>query len=176
MTEENFKYFIGIGLPDKETKLFAFIKQSFHPQGKLTSPPHVTLMRPFPFPNEVILMERLNGWARAIDSFEIDFNIVDNFHQPNYSTIFLAPEEDGKLQRMMRSLEQKFHWPEQNFTPHLTIAQRIPLNKIDETKEKIKMMKLELKLKIDKITIYRIENGSSWCKFSEISLKDGKLE
>ena len=54
------------------------------------------------------------------------------------------------------------------FVPHLTLAQRVDLDKVDKIKNEIEMMGLKLNLKVNKIVLYKKEKN--WEKFEEFFL------
>lgn len=166
------QYFIGIGLKDKDKKLFSLVKKQFSQNGNLGSPPHISLMPPFGFVDENILISKLKLWAEKNKSFEVKFFRVDRFVGPKYGTVILLPENDVEIKNLHNDLVEYFIEIEQtgDFVPHLTLAQRVDLDKLDSIKKEIEMMGLELNILVDKVILYRKDEGKSWVELEEINL------
>ncbi|HEX8923761.1 MAG TPA: 2'-5' RNA ligase family protein [Patescibacteria group bacterium] len=162
------QYYVGIGLPDKEEKLFSFVKQQFNPDGNLSSPAHITLIPPFFTDKEKDLAEKLNNWSANQTVFEIEFKKVDSFKQSKYATIFLAPENGEKLLELWLSLKEKIDGKiKREFVPHLTLAQRVDYGEYENIFNKIIDMQLCLELEINSVILYRRKSGESWHPYRE---------
>ncbi|MGI5841146.1 MAG: 2'-5' RNA ligase family protein [Patescibacteria group bacterium] len=171
------QYFIGIGLPPNEDKLFSLIKQHFHHNGKLSSTPHITLAPPFELEDENEFLENFISWAKKEKAFIIKVKTVDKFIQPKYGTVYLAPINDKYLQELYASLIKRFNLlsDQGSFIPHLTVAQRVPLRRLNEIEDQIRKMDLSLKLKVKQLNLYKKEVGQCWKKFAEVRLKEGRI-
>lgn len=171
MSQNVFQYFIGISLPKKENELFSFLKQQFHPQGRLPSPAHVTIISPFFHENERDLIEKLEAWSKEQKSFCVNFFQVGSFRQPKYGTIFLAPDKDEELKKIHKNLIESISYlPNKgDFVPHLTIANRAPFEKIEEIKKQLEDMNIKLELSISELTVYKRLAGESWMEYKKIS-------
>ena len=156
------KYFIGIGLPEKEEKLIGFTKQQF-PEGRVTTtPPHITLIEPFYIKEENKLINDLENWAKNQKTFIINIKEVDSFKQLEYGTIFLAPMEKEELNNLQKGLlEELDYLPDRkDFIPHLTIANGVGFDKMESAIERLKQMGIELNLTVDRVILFKMEKGN----------------
>jgi len=166
------QYFIGIGLEAEDKKLFSMVKKQFDSRSNLSSPPHISLIPPFDFIDEKNLISRLKLWAEKNKSFKVKFFRVDRFVGPKYGTVILLPENDIGIKNLHNDLMEYFGEFEQSgdFVPHLTLAQRVDLDKLDSIKKEVEMMGLELNILVDKVILYRKDEGKSWMELEEINL------
>lgn len=175
MQTKKFQYFIGIGLPEKESEFFDYLKKQFHPNGNLSSPAHITIIPPFFHDNEIKLLKRLDLLSKKINIFKVLFEKVDCFRQSKYGTVYLAPDKDDGFQKIFNEIFVLFpHLPKKrgdNFIPHLTIANRTPLDELELTKNKLELMQIKLVLKVKSIILFRRISNSNWEKFKEIDFK-----
>jgi len=164
------QYFVGIELEEKDDRLFSLVKRQFNAKGNLISPAHISLTPSFEFFDEKELIERLKNWASKENGFEVKFEKVGRFVQPKYGTVFMYPEKTEIIKKLQNSLINNLKEIEQigEFVPHLTLAQRVDLDKVDKIKNEIEMMGLKLNLKVNKIVLYKKEK--SWEKFEEFFL------
>jgi 2'-5' RNA ligase len=167
------QYFIGIGLPKKEDKLFSFLKEQFHPKNNLSSPAHITLIPPFFYENESGLVLELESWAKKQTKFESNFEKIGSFNQSKYGTVFLAPDESKNFKKIyfglievLPSLTKKYR---NNFVPHLTIANRAPLDQMKNIETQLRNMQIKLKLKVKGVSLYKRTAGRSWSKYMEFN-------
>lgn len=58
------QYFVGIGLPEKEEKIVARLKEEFGSRRGRTTPAHLTLIPPFFDQDETRLVKKLEQWAK----------------------------------------------------------------------------------------------------------------
>ena len=158
------RYFIGISLSEPENTFFSEIRRLYHPEHRLTSPPHVTVKQPFLMPNRNYLLEKLAKVARYTEPFTLDFELIGSFHQPKYGTIFLEPRRGEKLKALERSLSDNvaFLPNGKNFHPHLTLAQRVPHDRIKTTKQELRALQPAIKLKIDHLVLYAQDESGEW--------------
>lgn len=158
------RYFLGIALSEPENAFFSEIRRLYHPEHKLTSPPHVTLKPPFLMPNRHYLLEKLAKVARYTEPFTLDFNLIGSFRQPKYGTVFLEPRTSEKLKSIERTLSENIAFLPNNktFYPHLTLAQRVPHEKLKQTKQELRALKPEIQLAINHIALYRQEESGEW--------------
>lgn len=167
------QYFIGIGLPKKEDKLFLFLKKQFQPKNNLSSPAHITLIPPFFYESESDLILELESWVKKQMPFESNFEKVDSFNQSKYGTVFLAPDENENFEKLylglIYALPRLTKKHRSNFVPHLTIANRAPLDQINNIETQLKDMRIKLKLKIKGVMLYKRTAGQSWSKYTEFN-------
>jgi 2'-5' RNA ligase len=158
------RYFIGISLAEPENAFFSEIRRLYHPNHSLTSPPHVTLKPPFLMPNRHYLLEKLAKVARYLEPFTLDFELIGSFRQPKYGTVFLEPRSSEKLKVIERSLSENIAFlpSSKTFYPHLTLAQRVPHEKLKQTKQELRALKPEIKLLVDHIALFRQEESGEW--------------
>jgi len=158
------RYFLGIGLAEPENAFFSEIRRLYHPNHTLTSPPHVTLKQPFLMPNRQYLLEKLAKVARYLEPFSLDFELIGSFRQPKYGTVFLEPRTSEKLKVIERTLSENIAFlpSSKSFYPHLTLAQRVPHEKLKQTKQELRALKPEIKLLVDHIALYRQEESGDW--------------
>lgn len=176
MSENQYQYFIGVGLPKKEDDFFIYLKKQFQKEGNnFSSPAHVTIVPPFFYKNELYLLENLKKIETEQKCFKIIFEEVDSFRQSKYGTVYLAPNKsDGFYNIFIKVHELLPHLPRKrvdHFVPHLTIANRIPLEKVDVVKNQLSQMKISLELKVDSIFLFRRKFNEGWKKFNEIKFK-----
>lgn len=170
VNRNSFQYFIGIPLPKEEDKFLNFLKQQFNPKNRLSSPAHITLIPPFEYTNEISLINNLKDFCKKQKTFFVSFKKINNFIQPKYGTVFLAPEDSKDMYILYNNLVRTFSFfPKSGkFVPHLTIANRIPFEKIDEIKKQLNDMYISLELKVNRIMIYRKTKNESWKELIKI--------
>lgn len=175
MNQDIPRYFIGIGLPSPWQENLDKIKRSYHPQHRLTSPAHITLKPPFWYPdnNTQSLTAQLTKWGAHRRPFEVKLEHVGSFKKRDYAVVFLHPRKGAKLKRLDYTLDEEVSFLPENdqFVPHLTLAQRVRKEKLGEVKKEIKRLNLKLKFKVDKITLFILEKGESWRVFEEFALE-----
>jgi 2'-5' RNA ligase len=166
------KYFIGIGLLEKEERLILLTKQQFPEARVTTTPPHITLVEPFYYENENKLIGDLENWAKKQSGFEIKIEKVGSFKQLEYGTIFLAAEETEELNNLQSRLVKDLDYlpGRGDYVPHLTIANGVDFKNLDTLIERLKEMGIKLKLEVDRLVLYRMEKGGEWKKYREIIL------
>lgn len=150
------RYFIAIGLDEPERSFFTEIKRRYHPHHHLSSPPHITLKPPFKMPNKSYLLEKLQKVANHETSFTLKMDMIGSFHQPKYATVFLEPQKTKKLKQLERHLSSEIAFLPNvsNFYPHLTLAQRVEHDDLQEVKSQLRALNLKLKLKVDSLELY----------------------
>lgn len=159
------KYFIAVGLDQPERDFFSEIKRRYHPHHRLSSPPHITLKPPFRMPNKSYLLEKLQKVANNERSFSVKLNMIGSFYQPKYGTVFLEPQKTKELKQLEQHLsaEIAFLPNSNNFYPHLTLAQRVDHDKINDVKSELRALNLKLKIKVDSIELFAFdEDTGSW--------------
>ncbi len=164
----DFRYFIGISLPPKSEMVFNQVKKSFHPNHRLTSPAHITLISPFYWTNQTLLLGQLAKSAQQFDPFTVNFEKVASFKQLKYGTVYLAPDKVENFKRLALTLQETIlrHQERGEFIPHLTLAQKVIHQDLDRVKRQIRNMNLSLKLKVDKLTLFKFDNQLGvWSKF-----------
>ena len=168
-----YQYFLGIGLPHKDDRFFSALKQYFHPRHHLSSPPHITIKPPFLYPNEPVLISKLTAWAKLQTPFQVTFQKIGVFYHKKYATVFLSPNKTQALKMLESSLTEKIALlpKTKNFYPHLTIANRAPLDQVDQIKHQLRGLNIKLKLKIESITLYRRQFKQSWQVYKVFDFK-----
>ncbi len=159
------RYFIGIGLPPKAESIFNHVKRTFHPQHRLTSPAHITLVPPFYWTNHQLLVSQLTKLASQFQSFTAKFTRIASFKQLKYGTVFLAPNQVAPFKHLALTLQQAILGQAYRgeFKPHLTLAQKVPHDQLTSVKQQIREMNLSLKLKVDRLTLFSF-NDQVWVK------------
>ncbi len=169
-----YSYFIGLSLPPKAEAVFNQIKQTFHPNHRLTSPSHITLVSPFNWSNPVTLQGQLQKMAHTFSPFWASFQKIGSFRQLKYGTVFLQPNRQAPFKSLARSLQSIFN-PEdlgKNYFAHLTLAQKVPHEDLDKIKHQLRQMNLKLDLKVRKITLFHFDfNNRSWSKAQTFPLE-----
>lgn len=173
------RYFIAIIPPQPvfdEALLFQnYFKERYQSKAALHSPPHITLLMPFQWPDQKKedLIEKLNTFAKGRPDFEVT---LKNFGCFAPRVIFLSvitnpilQKLEGELQRHSTSNLNLFNAPDQDkpFHPHLTLAFR------DLTKENFAPAWKEFEFKsyhstfrVSKITVLQ-HNGTVWEPFHD---------
>lgn len=158
------QFFIGLSLPTKENAFFSEIKRTLSQVEHLSSPPHITLKPPFFMRNERYILEKLAAFARRQRPFTITLEHVGSFTHKKSATVYLAPTKSEDIKKLERGLTEAFprFSPEQNFTPHLTLAHRIKSTRVAEVKTQLREMKLSLQLDVHTITLFSKKDQESW--------------
>ncbi len=167
-----YEYFLGIALPEPENTFFAELKRSFQDQRPLSSPPHLTLLPPFEFPNWQRLDGLLQRWASHQEPFEAVLERVGSFKQKKHGTVFLEPRKGEPFKQLINSLNDFFIElePVGNFHPHLTVGHKVPHEDMDTRKSQLRAMELSLKWKIQSVTLYRHQPGEKWSVLKSYAL------
>jgi 2'-5' RNA ligase len=160
----NIRYFLGIGVPSPENAFFTELKELYHPENRVTSPPHITLKPPFLMPNKSYLLEKLAKIARYQEPFDIVLENIGSFRQPKYATVFLEPKSGEKLKALESLLGKEIHYlpKTRNFHPHLTLAQKVPHENLASVKNELRDLNLKLKLRVDALILYRQDESGQW--------------
>jgi 2'-5' RNA ligase len=162
------RYFLGIAIPEPENALLAEVRRRYHPEHRLTSPPHITLKPPFQMPNRRYLQEKLAKVARYTDPFSVSFELIGSWRQPKYGTVFLEARQSEKLKQLERSLSANIAFlpANPNFHPHLTLAQRVPHEQLMNTKKELRALGLALTVSVSAITLFQ-QNDSGWWEIDQ---------
>jgi 2'-5' RNA ligase len=163
------EYFLGISLTKEETTLLTKIRQQLEDRDHLSSPPHITVKPPFMYHFEKPLLEQLSKWAKRQKTFPVEFKKIGSFKHPKYDTVFLAPERARLLRKVEQDLTQsiRFLSKAENYTPHLTIANKIAHESLEDVKQKIRSLDLSFEIVIDNITLFEHQRSKPW-KIKEI--------
>lgn len=166
-------YFIGIGLPSKEDRLFSALKASYSRVETLSSPPHITLKPPFFHRNESYIIEKLTSCCAQVEEFEINVSLVGSFAHKRNSTLFLAPTKTSDLKKLERQISTAFSFlpPDPDFHPHLTIGQRVPHQEVQQLKAQLRAQALKLKLRVETVTLFRKKGNQPWTAYVQCPLK-----
>lgn len=164
MVNSEIEYFIGLGLPRQESDLLAKIRRELEGRAVLSSPPHVTIKPPFVYHFARALDQQLASFAKDQQGFEVRFEKVASFAHRKYGTVYLAPEKGEDLRKLEQDLSKRIKYlPEQSqFIPHLTVANRIDLDRLEEVKKQVRSLGLKLKLKVNNLTLYEHERFGAW--------------
>ncbi len=177
MSKNNFQYFIGVGLPSKEDEFFSILKKQFHANGNLESPAHVTIIPPFFYENEMSLLNKLRDWGKDQTSFEVEFKEVGSFRQSKYGTIFFAPNKTEHFKDIYNTIHSLIpHLPKKRggeFIPHLTVANRAPLERMEEIKKQLEDMQIRLELKVKYLVVYRRKVNENWNFYKKVEFNGG---
>lgn len=162
------EYFIGVGLPKKETQFFTELRLRLEGNDHVSSPPHITLKPPFTYHFEKPLTEQLAKWAKKQQPFTATFKKIGSFKQKKYSTLFLSPERGEEFRDLENNLSDliRFIPKEVNYVPHLTLANRLDHGKIGALKQLVRDLDLVLQLHVDQITLYRHRRFEPWAVHS----------
>lgn len=171
------EYFLGVGFPPEENEFFTELKAMFHPEGIVTSPPHITLKPPFYWQDMPGLIARLDKWAKKQDPFEVTLAPVGSFRQRKYGTVFLVPEKGEDLKRLERSISQAIPplKDQDNFIPHLTVGNRVPLDELQEMKQKVREMRVSLETTVKSVVLFRHYRREPWEKFQEFFFRKHQI-
>jgi 2'-5' RNA ligase len=158
------RYFLGISLPEPENTFFMQIRRQYHPEHRLTSPPHITIKPPFQMPNKSYLLEKLRKIAKNLDPFTISFTMIGSFRQPKYGTVFLEPQKSEQLKVIERTLSENIAFmPEvKGFHPHLTLAQHVAHENIPQVKRELRALNLKLELPVTALTLFSQSEMGLW--------------
>ncbi|HYD35187.1 MAG TPA: 2'-5' RNA ligase family protein [Vitreimonas sp.] len=162
--DPDLEYFLGCGLPPQETAVITAIRQQLENRSILSSPPHITIKRPFRYHFEKPLSEQLEKWAKRQRPFTVDFEKIGSFKHHKYGTVFLAPERAKPFRELEQDLTQSIRFLplETNYTPHLTIANRLDLNTVDAVKQQVRALKLSLQIEINSLTLFQHHRFEPW--------------
>ena len=160
--KDMFSYFLGVSLPPKAEAVFNQLKQAFHPNHRLTSPAHITLVPPFNWQNQTLLKGRLQKLASQFQPFEAKFEKIGSFKQLKYGTVFLQPDHPEKFKVLARSLQTIFNPSElkRDFFPHLTLAQKVSHQDLKAVKDQLRQMNLKLNLEVDHLALFEFDPQS----------------
>lgn len=158
------RYFIAIGIPEPENTFLAQIRELYHPQHHLTSPPHITLKPPFQMPNRSYLLEKLAKVARYLEPFTVKLDMIGSFRQPKYGTIFLEPQKGEQIKQIERTLSENIAFlpTGRTFYPHLTLAQQVKHDDMKKVKHQLRALNIGLKLKVDALVLYVQNEDGQW--------------
>ncbi len=158
------RYFLGISIPEPENTLFSEIRRLYHPNHTLTSPPHVTIKQPFLMPNRQYLLEKLAKVARYLEPFTLNFELIGSFRQPKYGTVFLEPRSSEKIKIVERALSENIAFlpSGRSFHPHLTLAQKVPHERMKQTKQELRALKPQIKLEVDHLALFAQQETGEW--------------
>jgi 2'-5' RNA ligase len=175
MAKNEFQFFLGIGLPEKEDAFFNYLKQQFHPQNRLSSPAHITLISPLYLENLNKINQKLKLTLNQEQPFCTIFEEIGSFYQKKYGTVYLAPNKPENFFNINTKINEvifnSLPKRKNEFVPHLTIANRIPLGEVENVKEKLKLMKIKLELNVNSVYLYRRKVNQSWEKFEIYEFK-----
>lgn len=159
-----YEYFLGITLPEPENTFFTQLKSSFQPGRPLSSPPHLTLLPPFEFPNFQRLDGLLARWASYQRPFTSKLEKVGTFTQKRHSTVFLQPEKGRPFKHLVSSLNDFLVdlEPVKNFQPHLTIGHKVSHEERDQRKDELRALDLKLTWHVESVTLFRKIPGENW--------------
>ena len=162
--DPDLEYFLGITLPKPEATELAQLRQRLENRVNLSSPPHITLKRPFTYHFAKPLTEQLEKWSRQQVPFTAILKKVGSFSHKKDATVVLLPEKGQPFRRLEQSLSQtiRFLPDQENFTPHLTIANRITHDQLPQVKQQIRSLKLEVKFVIDNLTLFTHHRFQPW--------------
>lgn len=160
----NIRYFLGISIPEPENTFFMELKQQYHPDHHLTSPPHITLKPPFLMPNKNYLLEKLAKITRYTQPFALVFENIGSFKQLKYGTVFLEPKSGEELKQLESVLGKEIlYLPKtRNFHPHLTLAQKVPHENLTQVKSELRALNLKLKLPVESLMLYQQAESGQW--------------
>lgn len=162
--DPDLEYFLGISFPKKETILLTEIRQLLENSQNLSSPPHITVKRPFIYHFEKPLLEQLAKWAKRQLPFPTTFEKVGSFQHRKYGTVFLSPERAESFRLLEQDLSQaiRFLPHETNYAPHLTLANKISHEELEAVKQKSRALKLSLKFVVENITLFEHQRFQPW--------------
>lgn len=160
----NLRYFLGIGVPEPENSFLTELKELYHPENRLSSPPHITLKPPFLMPNRSYMLEKLAKIARYKRPFELVLEKVGSFTQPKYGTVFLEPKSGEELKVLESMLTREIHYlpKNRNFHPHLTLAQKVQHDNLAQVKSELRDLNLKLKLLVNSVVLYQQSESGQW--------------
>ncbi len=162
--DPDLEYFIGVSLPKKERLFIAKLRKKFENRDVLSSPPHITIKPPFMYHFEKPLLEQLEKWTKQINSFTTTFYKVGSFHQKKYSTVFLAPNNNHQFIQLNHFLSDNIKYlpKNQNYVPHLTLANRIEKDSVSIIKRQIRNLDLKITIKVNSITLFQHQKYHPW--------------
>jgi 2'-5' RNA ligase len=165
------QYFLGIGFEKKTQEFLNQLKKNSSGQRPLSAPAHITLIPPFFVENEEKMVAGFVKWATTQESFDLELEKVGSFLQKKYGTVFLWPQKAEEIKKLYSSLIRNFDWlPKmKNFVPHLTIGQKVPLERVKEVKEVLRMKEIKIKTKVEGIWIYVKEEGEVWKEWERLN-------
>ena len=149
-------------------------------------PPHITIYPPF-YLIDITEEEILNVMKRTfgkIESFDLRFDSVGYFEKKN-NVIYFAPDKKSDellkniLNKTLNILDGKtkdvyadYKLSKDNFTPHITIAEKIPENEFRKIKQETKNIKEKLKFTAKEIILYKQnQNSRIWEDVEKIKFK-----
>ena len=158
---------MGVGLPEKENEIISHLKSELEGKEELSSPPHITLKKPFFVRNESYLLQKLTKWSSEQNPFKVSFKQVATFRHSRQGTVILLPNKGEDFKRLERGLSEEIPIlpVDSNYTPHLTMANRLPLEEVDLVKQKVREWKLELDLKVESVTLYKRFPPEVWREY-----------
>jgi 2'-5' RNA ligase len=149
MKKDHRLYFFALVPPDEiqatVTEIKKDFKNRFHAEHALKSPPHITLIPPFEYPNseEIRLIKNLESFASEESSFMQDLENFDTF-PPKVIYIKVLKSEFllGLYKRFRKFMELRLglgnrSYNKGKFIPHMTVAFR------DLTRENFYLAKSE---------------------------------
>jgi 2'-5' RNA ligase len=178
------KYFIAILPPspiyEEALEIKRHFETKYNSKGALKSPPHITLHMPFLWKEkkERLLIEKLNQFASASPSFQIEFGGFGSFPP---RVIFINVASNSNLNELQRSLNrfcktelQLFNsqYRDLPFHPHLTVAFRdLKKDKFAEAWSEFENKSFQRVFQCESITLLK-HDGHEWIPLKHFQLSN----
>lgn len=182
-------YFIAVTVPPQLSERMQKYRDFIPAYSTFNTPLHITIIPPFYLESpEKNLLELLEKNVSILPSANITFNTLAYFEHRS-SIVYLKPDirSETYLKRLFGvippilkdTIKRQFNKssnPEE-FHPHLTIAKRIPLNKLDPIKSIFQNFNEIFSFDIMTIDVYKQANSyGPWTKIAEIALSQMEPE
>ncbi|WP_167577577.1 2'-5' RNA ligase family protein [Ammoniphilus sp. YIM 78166] len=127
--------------------------------------PHLKLKWPFEASDENLpaIIEQIEQIAKDTEPFELLFHKIKTFY-PTNPVLFFGVQDPSSLQTLHSKLNEGPLKREEKyvFVPHLTIAQDMIEDEFHDVYGRLKMINLNLKSKIDRISLLYQLGDKTW--------------
>lgn len=167
------QYAIVIFPPRKAQDLANSYRKRYDPQYSLI-PPHIKLKTAFELGERKLedIIDHLEQVAAATEPFQIDFHKVSTFH-PTSNVIYFAIRDTDPIVRLHERCNKGILFDEEiyNYVPHLTIAQEMSNDELNDVYGSLRMSKIDITVDIDRFhLLYQMENGM-WTVYQTFLLR-----
>ncbi|MBQ0140351.1 MAG: 2'-5' RNA ligase family protein [Kurthia sp.] len=163
-----------VAFPSKEIQDFANSYRMRYDSHYSQLPPHITLRAEVETDEAGLkaVADKLHAVTQKAQSFHVSIEKVGTF-KPINNVIYLKVNADEALYDLNKALHvDDFGGPaEYQYVPHITLAQGITADELDDIYGQLRMTEINFEESIDRIhLLYQLENGS-WTVFETYRLK-----
>jgi len=182
-------YFIAVTMPDTLAERVQKYRDLVPDYSTFRTPLHITIMPPFYLESsKETLIELLKKTISTQPSKSITLDAIAYFEHKN-SVVYLKPDNlsEDYLKKLFAAIpsilsdtiKRQFNKSSdsKDFHPHLTIAKRIPLNKLYPIKTFFQSFEEVFIFNVTAMDVYKQSNSyGPWTKITEIALSENQSE